>query len=95
MEITIGLIIIVIVIFTIRIGISSEKKDFNNGICPICDIRFKSGSSDSQGGRSYDCPRCMYTVWVSYDSVDREYRRAEHAIMVQENIDRYDNMIKK
>ncbi len=58
----------------IRWAKNSEKKRFNNGICPKCGTNLKLSVNmiDSQGGRGWTCPKCYYNVWVSYN-VDYEY----------------------
>ena len=48
----------------------SEKKKWNNGVCPNCgsDLVLNPWMIDSQGGRGWSCPKsdCEYTAWVSY-----------------------------
>lgn len=55
------------------IGIHLEKKDFNNGQCPICGRHLRHFDTDSLGRRGYICDKCFYSTWVSYKSVDRCY----------------------
>ena len=56
-------------------AIYSEYKEFNKGICPKCGKRFRLFDMDSQGGRGYCCNDCGHYVWVSYDCVDKNYRK--------------------
>lgn len=56
------------------IAYNSEKKSYNNGKCPCCGNELKLFDTDSQGGRGYECPKCDYTTWVSYD-VDKNYKQ--------------------
>lgn len=73
-----GFLILILVAapFFIVWAIHSEKKDFNNGICPRCGAKLVHFDTDSQGGRGYTCRQCnKYYTWVSYPSVDREYRK--------------------
>ena len=63
-------IVVLIVIFII--GIFSEKKDYNNGICPKCNQRLHHFDTDSQGGRGYICDKCNYTTWISYPFIDKK-----------------------
>ena len=51
-------------------GRNSEKKAYNNGICPNCGNKLEYFDTDSQDGRGYMCPSCKYTTWCSY-SVDK------------------------
>jgi len=58
----------------------STKKAFNKGICPVCGeplslIDRASKNIESSRARGYECQKCSYTVWVTYDSIDRLYRR--------------------
>lgn len=73
--------IVFIIIFIISlciilplIAIRNEKKLFNNGICKVCGQRLKHFDTDSQGGRGYTCPSMHYTVWISYNCVDKSKR---------------------
>lgn len=56
------------------IGITLENNAFNNGICPKCGHEFRNFGIDSYGGRGYKCDDCQHTVWVSYNTVDRNWR---------------------
>lgn len=58
------------------IGICMEKKAFNNAKCVKCGNNLRLFDTDSHGGRGYTCDDCKHKVWVSYHSVDREYRRS-------------------
>lgn len=77
MNITDCIVIVVWLILAVGIpliGISLEKKAFNNGFCPECGSRLEYFDTDSQGGRGYCCRKCNYHTWVSYDTVDKKYR---------------------
>lgn len=63
--IIVGIAIIVIIAMFIW-AYYEEKKAFNNGTCPYCGHPLKFVTKDSQGGKMYQCPRCRYTVWISY-----------------------------
>lgn len=63
-------ILIIALIAGIVMAILSEKKNFNNGICPHCNKELRRFDTDSQGGRGYCCDDCDYYVWVSYNCVD-------------------------
>lgn len=69
---------ILIFVLLMRIGITLEKQDFNNGICPRCGDELESFSADSQGGRGYICRCCNYTTWVSYKCVDKNYKNKSY-----------------
>lgn len=71
---TIIVMIIVLLIVGTITGRYCEQKAFNNGICPHCKSKLKNFDSDSQGGRGYTCKVCNYTTWVSYRSVDKNYK---------------------
>ena len=49
-----------------------EKRNFNSGICPICNQKLYHFGTDSQGGRGYSCNNCNYITWVSYN-IDKLY----------------------
>lgn len=74
-----ALIILVVVGLFVGIGlpcaIISEKREFNNGICPICGEKLKHFDDDSQGGRGYCCPstKHSYYTWVSYRFIDKNF----------------------
>ena len=44
----------------------SEKKDFNNGICPHCGKPLIHFDDDSQGGQGWCCHNCRYYTWISW-----------------------------
>lgn len=52
------------------IGIISEKRDYNNGICKHCGKPLRHFDTDSQGGRLYTCPNFCDLVAVTYPCVD-------------------------
>lgn len=74
-----ALIILVVVELFVGIGlpcaIISEKREFNNGICPICGEKLEHFDNDSQGGRGYCCPSKdhSYYTWVSYRFIDKNF----------------------
>ena len=74
-------ILIVAVGLFIGIGlpcaIIREKREFNNGICPICGKKLKYFDNDSQGGRGYCCPsiKHKYYTWVSYKFIDKNFNK--------------------
>lgn len=67
----------VVIFFSIGIFYTrkSEKRKWNNGICPICNsnLILPPWMIDSQGGRGWTCLKedCDYTAWVSYN-VDKK-----------------------
>ena len=65
----IGVVVLIVICI---IGIFSEKKDYNNGICPKCGQKLHHFDNDSQGGRGYICDKCNYTTWVSYPFIDKK-----------------------
>jgi predicted amidophosphoribosyltransferase len=46
---------------------AAEKRDYNDGICPVCGEELRHFDNDSQGGRGYCCDSCNYHTWVSYN----------------------------
>lgn len=64
---------IVIPISLTIIGFFSEKKSFNNGVCPICGKKLTYFATDSHGSRGYKCisEHHDYYIWVSYNFVDK------------------------
>lgn len=51
----------------------SEKKDWNNGICPHCGKPWIHFDTDSQGGRMYRCEN-WHSCDISYN-VDKRKRK--------------------
>ena len=47
-------------------GYYSEKKRFNNGICPKCGTPLRHFDNDSQGGQGWRCDKCDYVTWISW-----------------------------
>jgi hypothetical protein len=47
-----------------------EKKDWNNGVCPICNNPWEIRGLDSWGDRLYVC-KCNHHCWISYN-VDKK-----------------------
>ena len=72
MKYIIAFIVIVMFIVGVTIGITLEKKGFNNGICPHCNKKLRNFDTDSLGGRGYCC-ECGYHTWVSYKCVDKDF----------------------
>lgn len=60
------LIAITIILLGCYLGATSEKKSWNNGICPNCGHKLRLFGCDSQGGDGWTCDKCDYTTWVSY-----------------------------
>ena len=61
------ILIISIFIYGILMTISSEKKNYNNGICSKCGTKFeKSKALQLSGEHDYYCPNCENYVSVSY-----------------------------
>ena len=58
-------------------AIIREKREFNNGICPICGQKLEHFDNDSQGGRGYRCPsiKHKYYTWVSYKFIDKNFNK--------------------
>jgi DNA-directed RNA polymerase subunit RPC12/RpoP len=52
-----------------------EKKAFNKGKCTHCNVDMKLFDYDSHGGRGYACPNCAHKVWISYNIIDKDFRR--------------------
>ena len=63
------------VVIGLSCAIISEKREFNNGICPICGEKLEHFDDDSQGGRGYCCPstKHSYYTWVSYRFIDKNF----------------------
>lgn len=60
------------------IGFLSERRSWNNGVCPKCVKGFwKSTDTDSQGGTLYSCSFCDNYHWQSgwYDYwINKRYK---------------------
>ena len=57
------------------IGIEIEKNRFNKGICPNCGDKLLLFDYDSMSSRGYICGSCQYTIWISYNCVDKNYKK--------------------
>ncbi len=75
MNILVVVIVSVLLFCGFPYAIYREYKKFNKGICPKCGKRFRLFDRDSQGGRGYCCDDCGDYIWVSYDCVDKNYRK--------------------
>ena len=69
-------IIVTGIVLTI-LGKRRERKNFNNGTCLHCGAQLTCFDHDSQGGRGYYCRNCNYVTWVSYKSVDKDFREQD------------------
>lgn len=78
-DVLIGVLVCLMIIGIPIIGICLERKDFNNGICPLCGTNLRYFDSDSQGGRGYCCDNCSYRTWVSWNTVDKIYWKNKEA----------------
>ena len=65
------LVLVLIAIFCLPYLV--ERWRFNKGTCR-CGEKFDFREMDEQGCRRYTCDKCGYTVWVTYDSVDNDWR---------------------
>lgn len=64
-----GLAIVGVVVGAILLSIRSDKKKFNNGTCPNCNVgKWKVYHVDQGGCRGYECDHCGSTFresgWV-------------------------------
>lgn len=77
---SVGIVLLIFFVVTLVAGTTwafiYEKKMFNDGKCSHCGSDFRLFDTDSHGGRGYICRKCRYTVWISYNSVDRKYRNS-------------------
>lgn len=65
------LLIIVPLLLGMWWALSSERKEWNNGICAVSGKPWKCFDIDSQGGRGYTDGAGHY-CWISYD-IDKNY----------------------
>lgn len=75
MKLAIIVVAIAIFITLTLFAIHTERRNFNNGICPKCGEKLICFDVDSQGGRGYKCNKCHYVTWVSYKTVDKNYNK--------------------
>lgn len=68
---TVTLLIITPMLLMMWCGLSSERKEWNNGICAVSGKPWKRFDTDSQGGRGYTDGAGHY-CWISYD-IDKNY----------------------
>ena len=59
-------VVTVLLVCVIPLGYFSEKRHWNEGVCPECGGFFRYFDIDSQGGRGYKCPDCGSVTWVSW-----------------------------
>lgn len=53
-----GIVALIGICILIVIGVNScSASDWNNGICPNCEVRYELRGY-SQGISAYDCPKC-------------------------------------
>jgi len=72
MSLIFAILIMLFIGFSI-LAITSDKKEWNRGKCPVCDLKWRLFDVDSQGGRGYTCDKCDKTIWISYP-VDKEVK---------------------
>ena len=66
--IILAILMISICICGILIARYSEKKNYNNGICPKCGTKYKESKAiQLSGERDYYCPNCGNYITVSYN----------------------------
>lgn len=46
-----------------------EKVDFNDGLCPKCNHRYRL--INGLCGREYKCDNCGRKIWVTYPNIDK------------------------
>lgn len=51
---------------------NNDKKFYHNEICPCCGNKLKLYDINYQSGIGYICPKCGYTIWISYNGDKRE-----------------------
>ena len=52
------------------VGHAREKRDWNNGFCPVCKMPWKIYDTDSQVGRGYKCGCKNRDIWITWDDID-------------------------
>lgn len=71
--IVIGVLAFIAIVLPV-IAIKYEAYHFNKGVCRNCCKELNLFAVDSQGMRGYNCS-CGYATWVSFDTVDKSWRR--------------------
>lgn len=74
--ILIQIAIILFLLFLLVCGVldyKKEKSNFNNGYCNCCGSKLNHFINDSHGSRGYICDKCNTSVWISYNSIDKEF----------------------
>ena len=66
MKVAILLFFIILFFVILCYAIHRERKDWNNGICPICGHELRCFGLDSGGSDGWTCDNCDYTTWVGY-----------------------------
>lgn len=75
LKLSISILCVVVFVGMVCVGIILETAEFNDGICPRCDKKLRHFGNTSQGNRGYICDKCGYAAWVSYNCVDKKYRK--------------------
>ena len=67
-----GVILLICIIVPV-IGMHIEAHYFNKGKCKRCGHDLSISGYDTYGNRNYTCNKCGYSIWVSYDTVDKDW----------------------
>lgn len=70
--ITFSILVIIFIVGGIIWANITERRNFNNGICPCCGQPLRCFDMDSQGGYLWKCDNCGYftsTSWIKHKNV--------------------------
>ena len=57
------LLICVFMVFAIEAGTNaSTETEWNQGVCPVCDVRYELRAATNSGLKYYSCPTCGQEV---------------------------------
>lgn len=69
-----GIIVLCWIVLAIAMAITAhkEKKAYNNRVCPNCEgcVPLEPIEIDPEYNTNYRCPKCGYTVCVTYYMID-------------------------
>ena len=74
--ISIVTVLTIITVILVLISYSSEREDWNYGICSYCQQEnWELFDVDRHGTQGYKCPKCKCTIWLSWTRLTKNKAR--------------------